>query len=147
MNAERKPIYDFRTDLEDTFLGFMLSMAVHWRMLEIVERGGITDEDIGRIQSYGEDLSGPGGTDLFFKSTKEGDTAKRFNQVADTLAVLAFLPGGIKSFGVHYDGEAMLAQRAQRKQLTDEAQRWARQVREDLEFGQMDEGGDGDVQR
>ena len=139
MNTDQKPVYNFRTDLRDTMLGMMLSVAVPWRMLEIAKRGGITDDDIKRIQTYTEDLAGPKGTDLFFKSKKNGESAERFNQVADTLAVLAFLPGGIKTLGEHYDGEAILAQYEQAQKLNNEWKQKAETMREQVERQQQAE--------
>ncbi len=117
MRSDKKP-----TDLKNSVLSFTLSIAVPWRILEIAERGGITEQDVARVKSYLGDLIGPKGMDLFIKSEKEGETAERFHQVADAIAVMAFLPGGITSFGRHYDGETMLAYYARRKQLGAEAE-------------------------
>ncbi|HLZ55446.1 MAG TPA: hypothetical protein VKR06_00750 [Ktedonosporobacter sp.] len=94
----------------ESMLGSMLSAAVPLLIIAIIDRGGITFEDIKRIKSSVEDLMGPKGADLFFKSEQSGETAKRFNQLADVIAVLSFFPGGVTLFGQHYDGNAMKEQ-------------------------------------
>jgi hypothetical protein len=88
-----------------------LSAAVPLRILELCKRGGPTDEDLARVKAYQKDLS-EHGEDLFFRSKKPGGSAERFNQTADTIAVLSFCPGGIRIFGERYDGRAMLARYA-----------------------------------
>ncbi len=131
MNPEQKP-----TDPKEPMLRITLSIAVPWRMLDIAERGGITEQDVARVKSYLGDLTGPKGTDLFFKSEKKGETAERLNQLADAIAVMAFLPGGITSFGQHYDGATMLAYYARRQQLGAEAEQLAHELRPALESEQ-----------
>jgi hypothetical protein len=100
-------------------LSMALSAAVPLRILELCRRGGPTDEDLTRVQAYQEDLSAHG-EDLFFRSSKPGGSANRFNQTADAIAVLAFCPGGITIFGAHYDGQQML-QRYRAAQTTRQA--------------------------
>src|SRR6476620_3461707 len=96
-----------------------LSAAVPLRILELGQRGGPTDEDLARIKAYQKDLS-EHGEDLFFRSKKPGGSAERFNQTADTIAVLSFCPGGIRIFGEHYDGRAMLTRYAANQRTDDE---------------------------
>jgi hypothetical protein len=36
-----------------------------------------------------------------------GETAQRFDQVAEIIAVLSFYPGGITIFGLHFDARAL----------------------------------------
>ena len=92
-------------------LTISLSAAVPLRIIEIIRSGGPTDADFERIQSYREDLTAHG-DDLYFQSTKKGETAHRFNQVADAIAVMSFLPGGVPAFGLRFDGNAMKARMA-----------------------------------
>ena len=40
---------------------------------------------------------------ILFKSEKKGETAKAFNHLAEGLACLAFVPGGVKIFGGHWE--------------------------------------------
>jgi hypothetical protein len=79
-----------------------LEVAVSLFVWQFQEQGGITDEDIARVQFYLPDLL-VHGDDLFFRSRKKGETAKRFNQVAEIIAVLSFAPGGITIFGLHFE--------------------------------------------
>jgi hypothetical protein len=88
-------------------LATSLSMAVTLIIMEMAQHGGPTEDDYKRVKSYQDDLL-ERGNDLFYPSKKEGDTAKRFNQVADAIAVLSFAPGGITVFGLHFDSNARL---------------------------------------
>lgn len=36
---------------------------------------------------------------ILYKSKKKGETAKAFNALAEGVAILAFMPGGVKIFG------------------------------------------------
>jgi hypothetical protein len=40
-----------------------------------------------------------------YRSKKAGETAKAFNALARGIAVLAFSPGGIDCFGLHFEAE------------------------------------------
>lgn len=97
-----------------------LSAAVPLRILELCKRGGPNDEDLARVKAYQKDLS-EHGEDLFFRSKKPGGSAERFNQTADTIAVLSFCPGGIRIFGERYDGREMLARYAANEDVQREA--------------------------
>lgn len=43
------------------------------------------------------------GDDILFRSKKAGGTAKAFNALAEAIAILSFLPGGVKAFGVRWE--------------------------------------------
>jgi hypothetical protein len=43
------------------------------------------------------------GDDILYKSKKPGETAAAFNALAEGIAMLAFLPGGIRAFGLHFE--------------------------------------------
>ncbi|GHO59194.1 hypothetical protein [Ktedonobacter robiniae] len=79
-----------------------LSATVPLYIYRIQQRGGITDLDIVRVQSYTQDLM-TRGEDLYFRRGKDGETGTRFDQVAEIIAVLAFSPGGITVFGLHFN--------------------------------------------
>lgn len=38
-----------------------------------------------------------------FKSEKKGESAKAFNALARGLAIMAFVPGGVKFLGLHFE--------------------------------------------
>lgn len=40
---------------------------------------------------------------IMFKSTKKGESAKAFNALARALAILSFVPGGVKFLGDHWE--------------------------------------------
>lgn len=43
------------------------------------------------------------GDRLLYRSKKAGETAELFNILAECLAHMAFVPGGVKSFGSHWE--------------------------------------------
>ncbi len=89
-----------------------LDAAVHLYLLEFQQHGGITNGDVVRVQSYLEDLT-VHGDDLYFRSKKWGETAKRFDQVAEIIAVLSFSPGGLTIFGLHFEAHSLPVQEQQ----------------------------------
>lgn len=42
------------------------------------------------------------GDNILFRSKKKGDTAQAFNALAEATAILSFVPGGIKAFGLEF---------------------------------------------
>jgi hypothetical protein len=84
------------------FVKLFLDTSVSLRILALQEKGGPTQEDFTRIQSY-DQLLGERGNFLWMKSKKKGETAKVANAVADVIAVLSFAPGGITTFGQHWE--------------------------------------------
>ena len=92
-----------------TLLSSALSVTVPLYLAEFQQRGGIIKKDIDRVQSYLKDLT-EHGDDLYFRSQKQGETAARFDQVAEIIAVLAFSPGGITIFGLHFDARSFAFQ-------------------------------------
>lgn len=40
-----------------------------------------------------------------FRSKKKGETANAFNRLAEGIAILSFVPGGVKFLGDHYENE------------------------------------------
>jgi hypothetical protein len=87
---------------EETLLAQTLALAVPLIMSEISQRGGPTAEDYARVTSYVDDLTCHG-DDLLYANRKPGETAHRFQQVAEAVAVLSFCPGGITVFGLHFE--------------------------------------------
>ena len=81
-----------------------LSVHVPLLIAELRAGGGPTEEDLVRVQGYLPDLL-TCGDQLFFRSTRPGETAQRVNQVAEAIAVLSFQPGGITVFDQHWESE------------------------------------------
>ncbi len=48
---------------------------------------------------------------ILFRSGKKGETAKAFNALAEGVACLAFVPGGVTLFGCHWQAEHPEAKR------------------------------------
>jgi len=40
---------------------------------------------------------------ILFKSKKKGETAEAFNRLAEGIACLSFMPGGVDTFGLHFE--------------------------------------------
>lgn len=38
-----------------------------------------------------------------FKSQKKGETAEAFNRLAEGIAIMSFIPGGVDAFGSHFE--------------------------------------------
>lgn len=84
-------------------LSIAMAAAVPLRIMGMQEKGGPDDADFDRAQRAGE-LLGEKGDLLLFKSKKEGETARTFNETAHAIAILAFCPGGITIFGQCFEG-------------------------------------------
>ena len=79
-----------------------LEAACLLRIAELQAKGGPTDWDWSRARSA-SDLIAERGDILLYRGPKKGDSARVFNEFAYAVAVAAFLPGGIKIFGMHFD--------------------------------------------
>lgn len=42
---------------------------------------------------------------ILFKSKRKGKTAEAFNRLAEGVACLAFAPGGVRVFGLHFEAK------------------------------------------
>lgn len=87
---------------DEVLLRTALSAAVPLRILELKVRGGPDDFDRERVQGF-SDILGSRGDQLLYRSKKKGETAEMFNGLADALAVMAFVPGGVKFLGMHFE--------------------------------------------
>lgn len=90
-----------------------LALSVPMRIDEFAKRGGPTEDDFERISGYTLDLGERG--DVLLYGEKSGEPAELANKVADALAVMAFVPGGVEAFGmcfVAYEDELLSGRRA-----------------------------------
>ena len=85
-----------------------LSAAVPLRIFAIYERGGPTADDWTRLQGLGR-LLAERGDQLLFRSALPGETAEVFNALAEALALLAFLPGGVPFGDERFDALQILS--------------------------------------
>lgn len=42
---------------------------------------------------------------ILYKSKKQGESAAAFNRLAEGIACLAFAPGGVTAFGMHFEAK------------------------------------------
>lgn len=75
-------------------------------------------EDWLRLRQFGYRLAERGDI-LLFGGARPGETAELFNQLAEALAILSFLPTGVSFGHMHFDAEQILSgllghERAQR---------------------------------
>lgn len=86
--------------MNDHLLSEMLALAVPIWQGRLKKEDGPTEETWERCRQFVDVLVGPGGEDLLFRGPK---TAELFNDLAYTLAVMSFAPGGVTLFGKHWE--------------------------------------------
>lgn len=84
-----------------------LAVAVPLWILRLHERGGVTPEDFRRIAIELDPILERADALLLYrgKEAKKGEIAQAFNKLAEGIAILSFVPGGIRIFGSHYCAE------------------------------------------
>jgi hypothetical protein len=72
---------------------------------ELQASGGITEQDIARAQPLVKRLvDGVGhADDVLYSAKKPGTTTQRLGELARGVAILAFVPGGVDIFGLHFE--------------------------------------------
>lgn len=84
-----------------------LSLMVPLHVLELRQRGGPTEADFAEARNIGE-LMGTYGDALMYAHTDETSAKEKTKarelkaKLARSLAVAAFVPGGVKLFGMHF---------------------------------------------
>lgn len=78
-----------------------LETAVTLHVAELRRQGGPTAADLSRVRESLPLLLEHGDA-LFFK--EKGRTGQVATAVAEAMAVLAFAPGGVTAFGLHFEG-------------------------------------------
>lgn len=101
-NDKKMPHNYLRGNRNAFEMELFLDISVSLRILELKEKGGPTEEDFKRVQTY-QQLIGEKGNFLWMKSEKKGITAKVANAVADAISVLSFCSGGVTIFGRHWE--------------------------------------------
>jgi hypothetical protein len=89
-------------------LPIAISAAVPLWVYEISQRGGPTADDWKRLPNLGR-LIAEQGDHLLHRSPGEGGTAALFNALAEALALLSFVPGGVSFGEQHFDALQILA--------------------------------------
>lgn len=86
------------------YLTPVLEVAVRLRMHSFANAGGPSEDDFKRAQAFGQVLAEKGDRLLH---RVEAETAEVFNGLADALAVMSFVPGGVKFGALHFIGKPL----------------------------------------
>ncbi len=81
-----------------------LDAAVPLLIRELLEEGGPTEYHYQRVREHGRFLAEHGEAILY---RKQGKTSEAMNKLVESVAVLAFCPGGIRLFGCEFDARWM----------------------------------------
>ena len=88
--------------LANTTLPIALSAAVPLRIADLKARGGPSAADLNACKDISRLIAEKG--DVLLYGGKSHEAAYVFNRLAQGIAVLAFLPGGVTCFGQHWEG-------------------------------------------
>ncbi len=80
-----------------------LSALVPIAIFDLQQQGGPTDYHRERASAFGVKLGSEGDTLLYYV---KGKTGKIMGEFCEVLAVLAFVPGGVTVFGLHFEAVA-----------------------------------------
>ena len=86
----------------ETLLQTALSAAVP---LWIEELRGLSWEELQARAKVAAQHVAEHGDLILFRSEKRGESAKAFNKLAEGIAILAFAPGGVTAFGLHFEAK------------------------------------------
>lgn len=78
-----------------------LSLAVPMWQDKIVKEAWTTDRVVEETRRCAQIVAEKGDV-IQFKV--KGETAKAFNALAEGIALLSFVPGGVRTFGMHFEG-------------------------------------------
>jgi len=85
-----------------------LSAMVPLLIWEFKAQGGPTEQDYERVREYAH-VFGAQGDNLLFQSKTRGLTADLMNKLVEAMAVMAFVPGGVKALGLHFNASGIPA--------------------------------------
>ena len=99
--------------IKNTPLAIAMATAIPLWIMRFQEVGGPTDEQFKRATSEASYLLAEYGDILLYSSSKghkkkkstKPTTAEVFNRTAEAIAAMAFLPGGIDIFGMHFEAK------------------------------------------
>lgn len=98
---------DLRRGAADGLLAGALGASVPFAIHDLVEQGGPSASDYEWMAAW-RGLT-EHGDDLLFRSEKRGESAKLFVDLVRVVSILAFAPGGITTFGTHYEAHLRAA--------------------------------------
>ena len=88
---------------DDALLKASLEMAVPLQCWEIKR---LTFEERREIAERAVQMITEKGDLILYRSKKKGETAKAWAALVKGLACLAFMPGGVKVFGIHFEWDS-----------------------------------------
>jgi hypothetical protein len=86
----------------DNLLAISIQASVPLHIMEMQAKGGPSEQDLRDARVFSGTLGEKGDVLLF--GGKKGEAAGLFNQLARSVAVLSFCPGGVILFGQHFTG-------------------------------------------
>ncbi|NDJ20947.1 hypothetical protein GS682_04665 [Nostoc sp. B(2019)] len=95
-------------------LSDLLPIAVNMRITKIIARGDIAD-NWEYYRSYLEQfnercLNEPSFSESMLFKIKPGQSAESFNALAEAIAILSFVPGGVELGGIRFDSSGFVRQ-------------------------------------
>lgn len=84
----------------DALIRAALEVAVPLWIEEL--KGVPFDELVDRARRCSQVVAEKGDI-LLYKSSKKGESANAFNRLAEGVACLSFAPGGVTTFGLHFE--------------------------------------------
>lgn len=105
MTMSKEPTYkqaQIQEHITGTLLQSTLEATVPFRMLELCQWGGPTERDFEEARAFADVLALEGDA-VLFKGHKKGDTARVMCGLIRALAVMAFVPGGVTAWGLHFE--------------------------------------------
>ena len=88
--------------MDDALLAISLSAAVPLRIMEFQARPWA---ELKAVALEASQVIAEKGDIILFRGGKKGETAAAFNKLAEGIAVLAFAPGGVRAFGMHFEAK------------------------------------------
>ena len=86
----------------EELLPLHLGVQVPLYIAELKEKGGPDKADFALMQEAGRALAAKGDR-LLYRCEKKGETAALVGELAFGIAILSFLPGGVTTFGYHWE--------------------------------------------
>ena len=90
------------SDVTHSHLSIALSAAV---LLRIEDFKQVSWRELDARRPYLLQMIANHGDDILYRSKRVGDSAKAFNALVEAIAILSFMPGGVKIFGTHWQSQ------------------------------------------
>lgn len=104
--------------IDDALLKMHLEAFVPLEIKELERQGGVTDWHIEEARRRIATLQVPEASEALFFAVVQGRTRRSMSILVECMAVLAFIPGGITAFGMHFEAkleETTMSEEQQRR--------------------------------